>query len=236
MPDFKKKTTPFAVVTALLLPLSAPAHQPRFITQDRVVEIKNPEVSQAFYGIMNGVPAHFMIVSGEPFDLYVSLLVPDVKGVAKDISAEITHTRTDGGTAVFVMDGSKSDWTPFHEKYANDKYFQGPEFKKIAAPAGTYDIKIHRSENVGRYVFVVGQAESFPPGEALKAVWLIPQLKLKFFDKPFYLIFWSKIGFYLFSVAVVSITLIVGFVFAVKKIYFKKRKRSRQPEKGRTVA
>lgn len=97
MPDFMERTTPFSVAAALLLPLSALAHQPRLVTQDRVVEIKNPEVSQAFYGVMKGVPAHYRIVSGEPFDLYVRLLVPDVKGVAKDVSAEIKHTRADGG-------------------------------------------------------------------------------------------------------------------------------------------
>mgnify|MGYP001204036242 CR=1 FL=1 len=221
MPDLMRKMTSSAVVAAMFLSLSALAHQPRFVTREMLVEIKNPEVSQAFYGTMNGGPAHYRIVSTEPFELYASLLVPDVKGMAKDVSAEIKCTRADGVTDVFVMDGRKSDWMPFHEKFANDDYFQGPEFKKSAAPAGTYDIKICRPNNVGRYVFVVGQAEAFPPGEALKAVWLIPQLKMKFFDKPFYLIFWSRIGFCLFSAAAVLIAAMVGLVIAFRKIFWK---------------
>ncbi len=229
MPDLMSATTSFAFVAAMFLTLSTLAHQPRFVTRDMVVEIENPEVSQAFYGTLNGGPAHYRIVSTEPFDLYVSLLVPDVKDIAKDVSAEIKHTRAEGGTDVFVLDGSISDWLPFHERFANDDYFQGPEFKKKAVPVGTYDIKIHRPNNVGRYVFVVGQAEAFPLSQALKAVWMIPQLKLKFFDKPFYLIFWSRIGLYLFSAAMVLIAVIVGLVIAVRKLFWinaRKRKSS----------
>lgn len=222
MPDLTKRTTSFSVLAAMLLPFAALGHQPRFVTQDQVVEIKNPEVSQAFYGILNGRPASYRIVSNEPFDLYVSLLVPDVKGVAKDVSSKIKHTRADGGTAVFVMDGNTSAWAPFHEPFANDDYFQGPEFKKSAAPPGTYEIFIHRPDNVGRYVLVVGQAESFPPGEALQAVWLIPQLKLQFFDKPFYLIFWSRIGVFLFVAAACSTAALAGLAFAVRKLFRKK--------------
>ena len=222
MPDLTKRATSFSVLAAMLLPFAALAHQPRFVTQDQVVEIENPEVSQAFYGIMKGRSASYRIVRNEPFDLYVSLLVPDVKGIAKDVSAEIRHTRADGGTSVFVMDGSTSAWVPFHEPFANDDYFQGPEFKKYAAPPGTYEIHIRRPGNVGRYVFVIGQAESFPPGEALKAVWLIPQLKVRFFDKPFYLIFWSRIGFFLFVAAAGSTAVMAGLASVVRKRFRKK--------------
>lgn len=222
MPDFTKRAMSFSVFGALLLTFAALAHQPRFVTQDKVVEIDNPEVSQAYYGILNGSPATYRIVRNEPFDLYVSLLVPDVKGVAKDVSAKIKHARADGGTSVFVMDGCTSAWAPFHEPFANDDYFQGPEFKKNAAPPGTYELNIRRPGNVGRYVFVIGQAESFPPGEALKAVWLIPQLKMRFFDKPFYLIFWSKIGLFLLAAAACSTAVMAGLASAGRKLFRKK--------------
>ncbi|MEI8009427.1 MAG: hypothetical protein WCI00_09025 [bacterium] len=55
------------------------AHQPRLVFNQpigQVVNIKNPEVSQAFYGILSGQEDVYQIVSNTGFLLYIDIVVP----------------------------------------------------------------------------------------------------------------------------------------------------------------
>jgi len=65
-------------------------HQPRIVSEE-VTQIENPEVSQAFYAELKGKPDYYQIKSEEPFKLYVGILVPDLEGIDKDVSAEISR-------------------------------------------------------------------------------------------------------------------------------------------------
>ncbi|MEA1963901.1 MAG: hypothetical protein U9O41_02090 [Candidatus Aerophobetes bacterium] len=90
------------------------AHQPRIVSGE-LTQIENPEVSQAFYGELQGKPGYFQITSGERFRLYVGILVPDLEGIGKDVSVEITRKHEHGeeepshkhekGKTHFVLNG-----------------------------------------------------------------------------------------------------------------------------------
>jgi hypothetical protein len=68
-----KKGIKVILLTLFLLTGLIFGHQPRIVSRDRI-EIKNPEVSQAFYGELRGIPAEFWIHSKEDFKLYVRSL------------------------------------------------------------------------------------------------------------------------------------------------------------------
>jgi hypothetical protein len=175
----------FAIIFLFANVLSA--HQPRWV-DTKTVDIQNPEVSQAFYGELKGSPVEFRIRSDHSFRLYVGLLVPDVNGVRKNISAKIDSTETIG-----LLDGTNFDWTPFYEEYGQDHYFWGPEFsaddsargeklKGRLVAAGDYRISVYNPTNEGKFTLVTGDIETFPIREMINAIVLIPRLKAQFFE------------------------------------------------------
>ena len=100
------------------------AHQPRLVFDQpvgQVVNIQNPEVSQAFYGILSGQEDIYQIVSDTGFLLYVNLVVPNISGYRTDFTVDIIE----GNNAVYTrLDGKAFSWTDFFEPFAGDAYFQ----------------------------------------------------------------------------------------------------------------
>lgn len=187
------------------------------------VEIKNPEVSQAFYGELKGSPSEFHIQSDQDFKLYVGLLIPNIPGVQKDISAEIHRIENGKNELIALLDGSHYDWTPFFEDFAKDRYFWGPEYKaddsikgeKLNGRpvlAGDYRIKIFSPSNDGKYILVTGFLEEFPLNEILKAAIILPRLKAHFFGYPLSVLMASPYvwGYLL---ALYGLAFIAGFVY-----------------------
>ena len=172
------------------------AHQPRLETginssMSNPIVVQNPEISQAFYGNLNGQPDYYKITSDKPFELYISLLVPQSPGINGNfISAQITDS---SGKTIALLDGKKSNWTPMFEEFGGDYYLQGPELTKNVA-AGTYYIKVFNANNTGKYSMAVGDIESFPADESLKAVITIPLLKEQIFGKPVTTLFFEFLG------------------------------------------
>ena len=73
-----------------LLPSLVFAHQPRVVINRETV-VPNPEVSKAYYGKLTGEPDVYVIKASEPFDFYVNVLVPDIAGQKKDVSAVVIN-------------------------------------------------------------------------------------------------------------------------------------------------
>jgi hypothetical protein len=180
----------------LLKPALASAHQPRLV-ESNIVEVKNPEVSQAFYGELKGTPTEFRIQSDIDFRLYVGILVPDTSNIRKDISAEIFRSGQSGEQSIALLDGAKFAWIPFYEEFGMDNYFWGPEFKANNSQrgvdikgrnvqAGTYIIKVFSPGNQGKYSLAIGDIEVFPPREILNTILIMPQLKAHFFGYSFF--------------------------------------------------
>ena len=172
------------------------AHQPRLevgvnSSQSNPIVVQNPEISQAFYGNLNGQPDYYRITSDKPFELYVNILVPQSPGIAGDfVSAQITDS---SGKNIATLDGTKAEWKPMFEEFGGDYYLQGPEFRENVS-AGTYYIKVFNANNTGKYSVAIGDIEAFPPDESIKALINIPFLKEQIFGKPVTTLFLEFFG------------------------------------------
>ena len=175
------------MISALLavcafLPAFASAHQPR-ITESRQTQVQEPEISKAYYGTLTGAPDVYVIHATAPFNLYVGVLVPDIAGQKKDVSAIVLKD----GTQVAVLDGQNFEWKTFYEPFGADTYWKGPEYK-ARVDAGTYEIRVSSPQNDSKYSLALGEIEAFDGKEGLRALTIIPELKKNFFNE-------SPIGF-----------------------------------------
>lgn len=187
----------FAILLVLFFSMSAvSAHQPRLETGTNVsmsnpIVVQNPEVSQAFYSTLQGNPDYYKISSDVPFKLYLNLLVPASSGVQGDfVSAQVLDAN---GNVLLTLNGTNSTWKPYFEEFGGDNYLKGPEVTE-QLPAGTYFIKVFNAENQGKYNIAIGDIESFPLDETLKALVTIPLLKEQFFGKPVTILFLEFLG------------------------------------------
>lgn len=197
------------------------AHQPRLVfdknlNEDNPFQIKNPEISQAFYGELKGDPEYFIIESDNSFNLYIQILSPDTENARKDFSVEIIHD-----TQRIILEYNQTEWENFYEEFAGDNYWQGPSLDK-QSESGNYLIKVYNLDNIGKYVFVVGKKEAFPWNEMLNAIISMPRLKM-YFEKSPLTSFFNLIGLFLLIIIIVLIGLILLIIFIIRKLLkFKK--------------
>jgi len=200
------------IVLSFALATSVQAHQPRFVKDDQLVLIKNSEVSQAFYGELKGRAAFYLIDLKTAQELYFQILAPDLPGIRKDKTVTVDYL-SDLGAKVesfLTLDPISADWQSFHEEYGGDNYLAGPSAKK-PGEAGYYIVKISSPDNTGKYVLVAGEKETFSAEEIARALITIPQLKTKFFNKPFWQSFQGKVGKY-FGLSFLGLV-VFGYLF-----------------------
>lgn len=205
------------------------AHQPRLVYQQNLNEsnfytIKNPEVSQAFYAELKGSPEYYVINSPTSFNLYVQILSPADFG-DQDFSVRVIKMNS-----TILLNGEKSTWTKFYEEFAGDTYFQGPEYESPNSQ-GFYVLKISSSDNLGKYVLVVGKKETFPFKEALNAIVSMPKLKI-YFQKSVFLSFFNIIGLFLLVLLILVTGILLLIIFIVKRLG---RKFSKKINKKRAI-
>jgi hypothetical protein len=217
----KSKTKNFGLIIGIILVLfltisAVSAHQPRLViganaSHENPIVIQNPEVSQAFYGELQGQPNYYQIKSDNPFKFYLNLLVPASPGIPPDfISAQVLDS---SGNVIMTIDGTKSTWESYFEEFGGDNYLKGPE-ARADLPAGTYYIKVFNTDNQGKYNIAVGEIESFPIDETMKAMVTIPLLKEQFFGKPVTTLFFEFLG----------IILALGSIFVLYAMLIMSRK------------
>jgi len=219
-------------ITLIIIILSlnfALAHQPRIVfgkqtSSENPMIIDNPEISQAFYGNLNSSPDYYTINSFKDFDLYVSIVVPDLPDSRTDFNVEILKNNK----FISILNGSSHNWTKFYEEFAGDDYLDGPEFDQRVS-AGTYYIIVHNPVNLGKYSLAVGKVESFPIGETLKIFYTLPLIKKHFFNKPALSAYTSKVMLFVIIPVLIGIILLVILFFVVKFIIRKiKRNKKRK--------
>jgi hypothetical protein len=184
------------------------AHQPRLVydrlsSAENPFAVNNPEISQAFYGMLKGQPDYYMISETDGFELYLQILAPDVSNARTDFIAEIIFN---GETIVLKKNES---WDKFYEEFAGDNYLEGSEINFSAGP-GKYIIKVSNTGNEGKYVLVVGKIESFPFNEIIKTYINLPRLKMYFEKSPLTAYFnlisiplWILLALIILSIAVI---------------------------------
>jgi len=208
----------FAVLAVFIFPLFVSAHSPT-IVREETTQVKDPEISQAFYGQLNGHPHYFVIDSDEEFDLYTGIFVPDIPGAETDFSAEVIKIDGEKREVIGVLNGKSFDWEPLFEPFAGDDYFRGPDFS-LQVPAGQYKIMVYNQSFRGKYTLVIGQKESFSPIVLGKMLITLPVLKMGFLDKSFYSVFLNYIG--------LGFLIILAILFGAIKLIRRKRKESEE--------
>ena len=198
-----------------LILLLAPvfAHQPRLVGTETVVHVSLPEISKAYYGSLSGTPVTYHIEAAEPFRLYVNTLVPVMEGIEKDVSATILKE----GTVVAHLDASAHDWETFHEPFAGDDYFRGPEYASMQE-AGSYEIQVSSPDNQGKYVLAVGDVEAFPLPELIKTYAVLPRLKSEFFEKSPFSAYINIMGIFLGIFILIVLVFLLAAYFGIKFI------------------
>lgn len=194
----------------------AQAHQPRLVWSEDVIEIQNPEISQAFYAELDEKPQFFRIETSNDFLLYVSLLAPDIEGAEKDFKVRI-HRTSEPLAELTTLESQPSAWTRFYEKFAGDWYWQGPEFERTVS-AGVYEMEVSSPDNIGKYVLAVGKEEKFPLEETLKTISSLPELKTDFFNKSVFSSFFNLVGLFVSLATLLILAAIAGLVWLVRKI------------------
>ncbi|MFA7298406.1 MAG: hypothetical protein WC010_02050 [Candidatus Absconditabacterales bacterium] len=210
----------FLLIFSLLLIGVTFAHQPRLVFDQpvgQIIHIQNPEVSQAFYGVLSGQDDIYQIISDTGFLLYVNIVVPKIYGSRTDFTVDIIE----GNNIVYTrLDGKAFVWTDFFEPFAGDTYLQGPSLEKQVG-SGIYIIRVANPAYQGKYSLAIGKLESFPLNETIHTYKVLPELKTVFFEKPWYIIFRNIIGGMLLLSIIIVILIIWGII---KFIKYKRRK------------
>ncbi len=206
------------LASCFLAPGSVSAHQPDIVYfQKGDIQINNPEVSQAFYDELKGEPRNYFIDSGNDFELFINLLVPNPENKDGRYSADVFLLKGDQEQKIYSIDGSSFDWQESYEPFGRDYYLKGPEFLEQVL-AGKYKIEVYSADNQGKYVLAVGKQEYFDTRSFLSVYWQLPLLKMMFFKTPVWEFFLTPFGIAgIIGIGVILILLalinyIVGFV------------------------
>lgn len=185
-----------------------PTYQPRLVfSQVGDIQIKNPEVSQAFYDDLKGKPRDFFVDSSQGFQLYVNLMVPEPANASGRYSARIFSEQQ-----IAELDGGSFVWQEFYDSYTRDYYSKGPEFSQ-QVPAGKYKIEVYSSDNKGKYVLVIGEKETYSAISLLNVFWQIPFLKITFLKT-------SIVQFFLTPIGIAGIGIMGAVLIFLALIYF----------------
>ena len=195
------------------------AHQP-IIVSDSPIQITNPEISQAFYDELNGIPKRYFVESSQNFELYINLLVPLKANANGRYSAKIYDLNNDL-KLLATIDGPSVPWSTYYETFAKDYYFKGPEFDQ-PMPAGKYAIDVYSGDNQGKYVLAIGKIETFSVKNSFNIIGILRNLKVNFFNtSPF------KLTLTIFGIIyLVSIFIIATFTTLVYKFVIHKTKKT----------
>lgn len=189
------------------------AHLPRIVyTQKNDVKISSPENSQAFYDELFGSPRNYFINSKSEFTLYLNLLVPFSNYYGR-FSANVFEVVDGKENLIQLVDGNNFTWQEFYEPFDRDYYLKGPELEK-KLPAGQYRIEVFSKDNSGKYVLAVGKNEVFPILDSLSAYWVLPTLKIQFFNTPVYEFILTPFGLIAGGVLIVILIFIAFLFFA----------------------
>ncbi len=191
------------------------AHQPRLVfdTMQQPVTISNPEISQAFYGVLSGKSDVYQIYATTGFDLYMQILVPDITWKNMDI----TMVMTNDSDNTWIFEWNKTEWTGFYEKYAWDTYLQSVALKEKVS-SWYYLITVKNISNIGPYVLVVWEKERFPLSEIVSAMVSIPTLKSVFFWKNILSSYSNYVWLFLLIFLAIFLLLVCLWIIIIRKM------------------
>lgn len=205
----------FFIFSIFIIPITIFAHQPNYI--DKQVEIIDTEssISKAYYGELAGSKAVYKIYATSSLKLYVQILSPKIQGSSKDFEVLIVNDRQN---IIANLSTSTEGWQSWYEEFGGDWYWQGPSFNEVI-PAGAYDIIVSNPNNIGKYSLAIGEIESFPVSEFTNTIQQLYLIKTKFFNEPWYGIFYGVIGKYLLiGLTILVFIIILALYFCVRRL------------------
>ena len=144
------------------LPTYAHAHVPRLIetpAQNEVLPLRDPELSQALYGNLEGHPHMYEFATRKQMELFTEVLVPDAEGVRTNVSGIILRVNDDGSvTDIARLRAKEAKWESFYEPFGGDSYRRGGSYRGPIEP-GLYRIEVSTPDNYAKYVLAVGTIE-----------------------------------------------------------------------------
>lgn len=171
-----------ALILILAMAGIVSAHYPVIVGggSNTAVEVKEPEISKAYYGAVYGNHI-YKIESDKNFTLYANLLMPDdSKGKFQQECGNILNF-TIYKDAELIANPSLPFWNSYYEKYGKDYYFKGPEISMNATP-GTYYIVVSSHYNNTRYTLAIGTEEDIRWYDWPLILAKVLYLKLRFFN------------------------------------------------------
>lgn len=96
------------------------AHQPKLDKNTEIV-VEDPEISKAYYKVLDSGPHTYTIQATENFELYVNILVPDLPEQPTDLSVLISREQEDPAELA-MLEGKNYDRNTFLEPFGYDSY------------------------------------------------------------------------------------------------------------------
>lgn len=199
------------IFLVLVIPGIAWAHLPYLERNKTEIIVKNPEISKAYYGWLQGEPAVYSMSSPKPFLLYLNLLSPRIENGKMDYSMAIM---SNDGEILAEAVGSDAFWLVTYEPFANDYYSKGPEYE-ARLPAGNYKVKVYNSGNSGNYVLAIGKTEDLSLGEFIRTLIVLPSIKQEFFGQYPWQAYNNFIGL---GALILIVVICIIFYFAISLI------------------
>lgn len=196
----------FSVFAILLGHLTVDAYVPVIVNQDSLHDIDtitDTQLSQAFYGTLNGFPQTYEIVSTEPFHLFAHILVPDIDSSKNTVSGIIIKKAVGNKrvTEITRLHANDAQWDSFYEPFGGDSYRNGATYEGDL-DAGVYRIEVSTPDNLEKYVLVVGKEERFGAigyftmlGRIMDVKVFFEKSRIRIVESPFVYVPLSILGF-----------------------------------------
>jgi len=197
------------IFLTFIIPSIIFAHQPNYIDKQTQIINAEPNISKAYYGELNGSSAVYTINTTSSLKLYVQVLSPKIQNAKKDFTVLI---KDDKQNIIFNLAASTKEWQSWYEDYGGDWYWQGPSLNELV-PSGTYSIIVSNQNNTGKYSLAIGEIESFPPNKVFSTIRELYSIKTKFFNEPWYGIFYGIIGKYLLLSFTISLFIVISITY-----------------------
>ncbi|MEO0114889.1 MAG: hypothetical protein ABIK93_05385 [candidate division WOR-3 bacterium] len=168
--------------------------------------IRNPEVTQIFYGELVDQSDFYKIKSDKTFDLYLNILVPDDSEAVTDFCIEIY-----GPNKTITINGGQYDWEKAFDRLTGNNYLKGPSYEETLEK-GEYLIQIYNSDNQGKYILVIGENDVFSIPEMIRTILLMPKIK-SFMGKPFITVYFNQVGVILLTTLLIVAGIIILLIF-----------------------
>ena len=204
-----KKYLVYFTLLCFFIPVTIFAHQPNYIDGQTQIVDSEPDISKAYYGELPGDSAVYTIYATSSLKLYVQILSPKIQNANKDFNVVIKDSKQN---IISSLSTSTDGWQSWYEEYGGDWYWQGPSFTAIV-PAGTYDVIVSNTNNTGKYCIAIGETESFPISNFVNTIDQLYKTKTKFFNEPWYGVFYGIIGKYLLFGSLIIILILTSIIY-----------------------